>query len=60
MSILCGSFHQNDERLNIDLHDKQYTPTAAVACVAFFLLDPNTCTISDIDYIGIVGDRNDR
>ena len=55
--ILHGSFHQGDERFNIDSHGKQCTGIAAVAWVAFFLLHPNTWTLSDKDYVVKLGDR---
>ena len=55
MSILLGSFHQGDERFNIDSCGKENTGIAAVTCVAFFLLVPNTWTISDTDFKVIVG-----
>ncbi|KAF9404700.1 hypothetical protein HW555_014214 [Spodoptera exigua] len=55
-AILRGSFHQGDLRFNSS-RGKQCTGIAAVACVAFTVLDPNNWSKSDIDYILIIGDK---
>ncbi|KAG7299154.1 hypothetical protein JYU34_017689 [Plutella xylostella] len=56
VSILRGSFHQGNDRFSIDSRGRQCTGIAATASVAFSLSDANTWTVSDVDYILIVGD----
>lgn len=55
VSILRGSFHQGSVQFEIDSRGKQCTAVVAVACVAFYISDPITWTVSDIDYILIKG-----
>ncbi|KAF9409706.1 hypothetical protein HW555_010996 [Spodoptera exigua] len=58
-AILRGSFHQGDLRFNSS-RGKQCTGIAAVACVAFTVLDPNNWSKSDIDkyYNDCIASRN--
>ncbi|KAF9405354.1 hypothetical protein HW555_013881 [Spodoptera exigua] len=54
-SILRGSFHQGSHRLGSS--GRQCTAIAAVACVACYKSDPTAWTVSDLDYILIIGDK---
>ncbi|KAF9405783.1 hypothetical protein HW555_013617 [Spodoptera exigua] len=54
-SILRGSFHQGSDRLGSS--GRQCTAIAAVACVACYKSDPTAWTVSDLDYILIIGDK---
>lgn len=56
-AILRGSFQQAIKKFDKNSRDKQCTGVAAVACVAFFLQDPNYWKESDLDNILTVGDE---
>uniref|UniRef100_A0A2H1WHS4 SFRICE_022702 n=1 Tax=Spodoptera frugiperda TaxID=7108 RepID=A0A2H1WHS4_SPOFR len=56
VAILHSTFHQGNDRFDVDSRGKQCTAVAAVACTAFAITDANRWTVSDIDYIVIVGD----
>ncbi|XP_076393046.1 uncharacterized protein LOC143266003 [Megachile rotundata] len=57
VAILRGTCHQASDRFSIESRGKQCTGIAAVACVAFNLLDPSTWCTSDVDYVLLVGDK---
>ncbi|CAK1579110.1 unnamed protein product [Parnassius mnemosyne] len=57
VSILHGSFHQDNERFSPESRGRQCTGIATVASVAFSLINPNNWCKSDVDYMLLLGDK---